>query len=82
MSKVIVMGMVFEEGSVPDFGSLYAVKICNGEFKAVNEYGGEREIDSAKLSRITNAAPGSTCLFSNGNIYRLEPSGWVLFGSN
>ena len=74
-SKVIIMGMTFDAGSVPNFGSLYGVKIRAGDIKAVNDYAGETESDADKLDNITNAAPGSTCLFSNGSLYRLELSG-------
>lgn len=80
MTKVIIMGMFFNKDSVPNFGSLYAVKIGSGSIKDVNEYGGEDESDAAYLDNITNAACGSTCLFSNGSIYRCEPSGWKKFG--
>ena len=78
MSK-IVMGMTFS-GTVPDFGSIYAVKIQGAaDTLGINEYGGNEE-DLSKLNLITNAAPGSTCLFSNGDLYRLEKSGWAKFG--
>lgn len=80
MAKVIIMGMIFNKDSVPNFGSLYAVKIGSGSIKDVNEYGGESEEDAKYLDNITNAAYGSTCLFGNGNIYRCEPSGWKKFG--
>ena len=30
MSQVIRMGMEFPEGSVPDFGTIYAVKLNGG----------------------------------------------------
>lgn len=79
MSKVIIMGMEFEEGSVPDFGSIYAVKLG---FNGVNDYGLNEE-DVSKLNSITNAAPGSTALCDDtGNLYRLTKSGWVLFGGS
>lgn len=81
-SKVIIMGMTFDAGSVPNFGSLYGVKIRAGDIKAVNDYAGETESDADKLDNITNAAPGSTCLFSNGSLYRLELSGWKKFGES
>ena len=80
MAKVIIMGMIFNKDSVPNFGSLYAVKIGSGSIKDVNEYGGENEEDAKYLDNITNAAYGSTCLFGNGSIYRCEPSGWKKFG--
>lgn len=76
-NKVIVMGMTFDESSVPDFGSIYAVDLRHN---GVNEYGGSDTDDVSKLDLITNAAPGSTCLFSNGDIYRLELDGWTKFG--
>lgn len=77
MGTVIVMGMIFEEGSVPDFGSIYLVK---SRYNGVNDYG-LNEADVSKLDLITNAAPGSTALCDDtGNLYRLTKSGWVLFG--
>ena len=82
-SQVIIMGMIFDEGSVPDFGSIYAVKLNGGaNFKGINDYGLNEE-DVSKLDLITNAAPGSTALcVDTGNIYVLMKSGWVLFGEN
>ena len=82
-SQVIIMGMIFDEGSVPDFGSIYAVKLNGGaNFKGINDYGLDEE-DVSKLDLITNAAPGSTALcIDTGNIYVLMKSGWVLFGEN
>lgn len=81
MSQVIKMNMLFNEGSVPDFGSIYAVKLNGGvNFKGRNEYG-LNEADVSKLDMITNAAPGSTALCDDtGNLYRLTLSGWVLVG--
>lgn len=83
MSQVIVMNMIFDEGDVPDFGSIYAVNLQGGaNFKGRNDYGLDEE-DVSKLDLITNAAPGSTALCDDtGNLYRLTKSGWVLFGSN
>lgn len=82
MKIVNVMGMEFNENSVPDFGSIYATKITSGAFKGVNEYG-LNETDAAKLDLITNAAPGSTALCDDtGEIYRLTKSGWVRFGES
>ena len=76
-NKVIVMGMTFDESSVPDFGSLYVTQLRHN---GVNDYGGSDESDAEKLDLITNAAPGSTCLFSNGTIYRREKTSWAKFG--
>lgn len=59
------------------YGSLYLIK---RRANNVNEYGGSDEADVSKLAAITNAAPGSTCLFTNGDIYRLELDGWKKFG--
>lgn len=77
MEIVIIMGMKFNENDVPDFGSIYDVKLgYNGK----NDYG-LNEVDVPKLDSITNAAPGSTALCDDtGNLYRLTKSGWVLFG--
>lgn len=81
MAKVNVMRMEFPEGSVPDFGSIYAVKLNGGvNFKGCNDYG-LNEADVSKLNLITNASPGSTALCDDtGNLYRLTKSGWVRFG--
>lgn len=79
MTKVIVMGMEFDEGSVPDFGSIYLVK---SRYNGVNDYG-LNEADVLKLNLITNAAPGSTALCDDSaNLYRLTKSGWVLLGGS
>lgn len=59
------------------YGSLYLIK---RRANNVNDYGGSDEADVSKLAAITNAAPGSTCLFTNGDIYRLELTGWNEFG--
>lgn len=76
--SVIIMGMVFSAGSVPDFGSIYDVKL---RYDNKNDYGLFEE-DVAKLNSITNAAPGSTALCDDtGNLYRLTKSGWYLVGS-
>lgn len=83
MSQVIVMNMIFDEGSVPDFGSIYPVNLQGGaNFKGRNDYGLNEE-DVSKLDLITNASPGSTALCDDtGNLYRLTKSGWVLFGGS
>lgn len=57
------------------YGSLYLIK---RRANNVNDYGGS-ESDAAKLANITNAAPGSTCLYSSGRIDRLELDGWAEF---
>ena len=66
-----------DDETLPDYGSLYLVRY--DEKSRVNDYGGA-VADAEKLEFITNAAPGSTCLFSNGDIYRLELDGWAKFG--
>lgn len=66
-----------DDETLPDYGSLYLVRY--DEKSRVNDYGGSAA-DAEKLELITNAAPGSTCLFTNGDIYRLELTGWKKFG--
>lgn len=66
--------------NVPDYGTLYLIK--KDDLHHINDYAGENESDADKLNNITNAAPGSTCLFSNGSLYRLELSGWKKFGES
>lgn len=77
MSKVIIMGMIFDENDVPDFGSIY--RVCERQ-NNVHDYGLD-SADVSKLDLITNAAPGSTALCDDtADIYRLTKSGWVKFG--
>ena len=79
MSKVIIMGMIFDEGSAPDFGSIY--RVCERQ-NNVHDYGLD-SADVSKLDLITNAAPGSTALCDDtADIYRLTKSGWVKFGES
>lgn len=78
MSYIIIMGMAFEEGNVPDFGSIY--RVSEGLY-GVHEYGLNSE-DVEKLDLITNAVPGSTALCDDtADIYRLTKNGWVMLGA-
>ena len=45
----------------------------------VNDYGGN-VADREKLANITDAAPGSTCLYHSGEVDRLELDGWSEYG--
>ena len=77
MFTVSIMGMEFESGTEPDFGSIYLAKT---KYNSVNDYGLFEE-DVPKLDLITNASPGSTALCDDtGNLYRLTKSGWALVG--
>ena len=67
------------ENAVPDYGSLFLIKKTNDN---VNEYGGTDTEDVVKVELISNAAFGSTCLFTNGDLYRKEFSGWNKMGEN
>lgn len=58
MSKVIIMGMTFDQGSAPDFGSIYR---SHERHDGTHEYGLNAS-DVSKLSLITNAKPGATAL--------------------
>lgn len=79
MEKVEIMGMIFPAGSVPNFGSIYRAHEMHDN---THEYG-LNAADAAKLSLITNAAPGATALCDDtGDIYRLTKSGWVKFGGD
>lgn len=62
---------------VPDYGSLFLIKESKN---AVNEYGGSDSADVEKLALITNAACGSTCLLTDGTLYRKEIDGWNEIG--
>lgn len=61
------------------YGSLFLVIDRKSH---INDYGGTDIEDVELLDSITNCFPGSTCLFSNGDIYRLELTGWVKFGGD
>lgn len=77
MSKVIIMGMMFDEGDAPDFGSIFRSRARHDN---VHEYGLNSE-DVSKLDLITNAAPGSTALCTDtADIYILTKTGWAKFG--
>lgn len=80
MSYIVIMGMQFEEGSEPDFGSIYRSK--EGQ-NGVHEYG-LQAADVSKLDLITNAAAGSTALCDDSlALYRLSKSGeWQEIGGN
>lgn len=66
------------EDSTPDYGTLYLI---SQNLRNVNEYGGSDTTDVSKLALLTNAAPGSTCLFNNGDIYIKNLDGtWSKFG--
>lgn len=83
MSQVIVMNMIFDEGSVPDFGSIRGTKLIGGEsFKGKNEYI-LKSTDVSKLDLITNASDGSTALCTDtGDLYILHVGEWVKFGGD
>ncbi len=79
MSKVIIMGMMFDEGDAPDFGSIFRSRERHDN---VHEYGLNSE-DVSKLDLITNAAPGSTALCTDtADIYILTKTGWAKFGED
>ena len=79
MNKVIIMGMMFDKGEAPDFGSIFRSRERHDN---VHEYG-LNAADAAKLNLITNAAPGSTALCTDtGDIYILTKTGWTMFGGN
>lgn len=76
---VIVMGMEFESGSVPDFGSIRMTKQCHNN---VNDYI-VLSTDISKLDEITNAAEGSTALCTDtGDLYILHVGEWTKFGGD
>ncbi len=77
MSKISIMGMTFEEGSEPDFGSIYRIR--EGA-SGVHEYGLYSD-DISKLALITNAAPGSSAQCDDTkDVYRLTKDGWMKLG--
>lgn len=76
---VIVMGMTFEAGSVPDFGS---IRMTAQRHNNVNDYI-VLAADISKLNDITNAAEGSTALCTDtGDLYILHVGEWVKLGGD
>ena len=65
------------KNDVPDYGSLFLIK---KRADKINEYGGSNIADAEKLDFITDAGYGSTCLFTNGDLYRKEITGWNKMG--
>ena len=65
------------KNDVPDYGSLFLIKKREDK---INEYGGSNIVDAEKLDFITDAGYGSTCLFTNGDLYRKEIAGWNKMG--
>ena len=76
-SQVIIMGMIFDEGSVPDFGS---IRMTKSRYNGVNNYI-LKSTDLIKLDSITNAADGSTALcVDTADLYILLMGDWLKFG--
>lgn len=76
---VIVMGMTFEAGSVPDFGS---IRLTAQRHNNVNDYI-ILSTDISKLDGITNAAEGSTALCTDtADLYILHVGEWVKLGGD
>lgn len=77
-AQVLIMGMLYNSGSAPDFGSIYKI---TGNSDNVNEYG-LNSVDIPKLSLITNCNYGSTALCDDtGELYRYTKTGWVELGA-
>lgn len=84
MARIDRMGIIREDTDTTTdaerYGSLYLV---SDRHNKVNDYGGSDISDVSKLVNITAAAAGSTCLFDDGDIYRLNINGdWVKFGGD
>ena len=81
--SVIIMGMEFDSGSVPDFGSIRCTDLKGGvNFKGKNEYI-LKSADVSKLDLITNASDGSTAIcVDTADLYILHMEGWFLFGGS
>ena len=76
---VIVMGMTFEAGSVPDFGS---IRMTVQRHNNVNDYI-TLSADISKLAFISNASEGSTALCTDtGDLYILHVGEWVKLGGD
>ena len=76
-SQVIIMGMIFDEGSVPDFGS---IRMTKSRYNGVNDYI-LKSTDLIKLDSITNATDGSTAIcVDTADLYILLMGDWLKFG--
>lgn len=76
---VIVMGMVFDSESVPDFGS---IRMTVQRHNNVNDYI-VLSTDISKLALISNATEGSTALCTDtGDLYILHVGKWVKLGGD
>ena len=76
-SQVIIMGMIFDSNSVPDFGS---IRMTKSRYNGVNDYI-LKSTDLIKLDSITNAADGSTALcVDTADLYILLMGDWLKFG--
>ncbi len=76
-TQVIIMGMIFDEGSVPDFGS---IRMTKSRYNGVNDYI-LKSTDLIKLDSITNATDGSTALcVDTADLYILLMGDWLKFG--
>ena len=74
MALVNVMGMLFNEDEVPDFGS---IRLTSSEGKSNKDYILNSE-DLEKLNLITNAGQGSTALcIDTKELYIKHLNGWV-----
>lgn len=81
MSKVIKLGMGFDENSVPDFGTIRCTDLRGGaNFKGKNQYI-LKSTDVSKLDLITNASDGSTAICTDtADLYILHMDEWIKFG--
>lgn len=81
MAQVYVMGMIFDENNVPDFGSIRCTDLRGGaNFKGKNQYI-LKSTDVSKLDLITNASDGSTAICTDtADLYILHMDEWVKLG--
>ena len=81
MAQIYVMGMIFDENNVPDFGSIRCTDLRGGaNFKGKNQYI-LKSTDVSKLDLITNASDGSTAICTDtADLYILHMDEWVKFG--
>lgn len=81
MAQVYVMGMIFDENNVPDFGSIRCTDLRGGaNFKGKNQYI-LKSTDVSELDLITNASDGSTAICTDtADLYILHMNEWVKLG--
>ena len=79
MQIINIMGMTFEVGTQPDFGS---IRMTSRRYDGKNEYL-LKSADVGKLDLITNATDGSTAYCTDtGDLFLLHLGEWSKVGDD